>query len=345
MSPRVLITGTTGYIGGHVLGPLVKKHPEYQIVNFVRTEEQAAIIESAFPTVETVLGDLDNSRVLESEASKADVILNLASADHIAGALSLIKGISLGNNKNAALIHISGTGIMTDMSTGPGNTAPKVYNDMSPSDIHEILSFDESHIHRDVEAAVIAAAAQYNVKTAIISPPMIHGIGNGPVKRRSIQVPILIENILKRGKAFQILEGENIWNSIHIDDVAAAVITLLEETFKGLESKVAWLPEGYYFVEDAEFQWKDVSIAIAKVAHAKGLLKSDQVEKITVEEASAMHPWALILWGGNSRGSAERLRALGWKSSGKSFAEGLPDMIDAEVGEQEPGQQLTFAQK
>jgi hypothetical protein len=192
-------------------------------------------------------------RSQRSESKDSDVIIDLASADHIAGALSLIKGISMGINKNAALIHISGTGIMTDMSTGPGNAAAKVYRDTSPSDIREIMSFDESHIHRDVEAAIVAAAAQYGVKTAMISPPMIHGVGNGPVKKRSIQVPILIENILKRGKAFQVLEGENIWNSIHIDDVATAVTVLLEEALRGPEGKVAWLPDGYYFVEDAEF--------------------------------------------------------------------------------------------
>jgi nucleoside-diphosphate-sugar epimerase len=167
--------------------------------------------------------------------------------------VSLIKGIALGTNRNAALIHISGTGIMTDMSTGPGNTAPKVYHDMVPADVQEILSFDETHIHRDVEAAVVAAAAKYGVKTAIISPPMIHGVGNGPIKRRSIQVPVLIENILKRGKAFQILEGKNIWNSIHIDDVSTAVIVLTEEALSGSGSKAAWLPEGYYLVEDGEF--------------------------------------------------------------------------------------------
>jgi nucleoside-diphosphate-sugar epimerase len=179
--------------------------------------------------------------------------VDLASADHIAGAVSLVKGIARGTNKDATLIHISGTGIMTDMSTGPGNLAPKVYHDMIPSDIQEILSFDESHIHRDVEAAVIAAAAQHHVKTAIISPPMIHGIGKGPIKKRSIQVPVLIDSILKRGRAFQILEGENMWNSIHIDDVSTAIIVLLEEALKGSKSNAAWLPEGYYFVEDAEF--------------------------------------------------------------------------------------------
>jgi hypothetical protein len=86
-----------------------------------------------------------------------------------------------------------------------------------------------------------------------------------------------------------------------------------------------------------------MSVAIAKAAYAKGLLGSDQVDKITVESAAAMHPWAPILWGGNSRGSAERLKLLGWKSSGKGFLESLPSMIDAEVGKEGLGQKLTFA--
>jgi hypothetical protein len=102
---------------------------------------------------------------------------------------------------------------MTDMSNGAGNESVKVYNDMPAEDIKEILSFDLSHIHRDVEEAIITAANEHGVTAAIISPPMIHGVGHGPVKKRSIQVPILIENILKKGKGFQVLEGNNIWNS------------------------------------------------------------------------------------------------------------------------------------
>lgn len=218
-----------GYIGGHQVAPLQNKHAEYQLVALVRNEDQAALVKAAFPAVETVIGDLDNDQVLQTEASKADVVLSmlwswgslsprtntwvdLASADHVAGAISLIKGIGR-SKKNTKFIHISGTGIMTDMSNGAGNESAKVYNDMSAEDIQEILSFDLSHIHRDVEEAIIAAANEHGVTGAIISPPMIHGVGQGPVKKRSIQVPILIENILKRGKGFQVLEGNNIWNS------------------------------------------------------------------------------------------------------------------------------------
>jgi nucleoside-diphosphate-sugar epimerase len=221
-----------GYIGGHLLAPLQKQHPEYQLVALVRTESQVKIIKAAFPTIETVIGDLDIDQVLQTEAAKADVVLSkyciisksslatnnlvdLASADHVAGVISLIKGMGLSSKKHPRFLHISGTGIMTDMSNGPGNESSKVYHDMSSEDINTILSFDVSHIHRDVEEAVIATAQEHGVTAAIISPPMIHGVGNGPVKKRSIHVPVLIENVLKRGKAFQVLEGKNIWNSTY----------------------------------------------------------------------------------------------------------------------------------
>lgn len=73
-----------GYVGGTVIGPLVKKYPEYQVVSLIRNEEQTTIIKAAFPSVETVVGDLDDSAVLEAEAAKADVVLSryLSSLTH-----------------------------------------------------------------------------------------------------------------------------------------------------------------------------------------------------------------------------------------------------------------------
>jgi hypothetical protein len=111
-----------------------------------------------------------------------------------------------------------------------------------------------------------------------------------------------------------------------------------------LNSYVYLFPLGIHILTRLQ-QWKDISIAIAKIAHAKGLLESDQVDKIIFKEATAMHPWDPILWGRNSRGSRERLKALGWKSNGKDLLESLPDMVDAGVGKQGTGQKLTFTQR
>lgn len=86
-----------------------------------------------------------------------------------------------------------------------------------------------------------------------------------------------------------------------------------------------------------------MSIAVAKIAQEKVLLKSDQVDKLSVEEGTKMHPRAPILWGGNARGTGERLKKLRWRSDGRSLFDSLPQMIDVEVAKQGQGQKLTFA--
>lgn len=133
----------------------------------------------------------------------------MASADHIGVGRSIIEGMSKG--KKGHYIHVSGSGILHDVENGYGNPASKIYSDIA--DILEITSFDSTHVHRDIDAAVIAAGEKFGIPTAILSPVTIYGVGNGPIKTRSLQIPFLTEGIIKRGKAFTVLEGKNIWDS------------------------------------------------------------------------------------------------------------------------------------
>ena len=71
--------------------------------------------------------------------------------------------------------------------------------------------------------------------------------------------------------------------------------------------------------------------AIAKDLHRKGAIKSPEVERMPVAEASKHHPWAGLMWGGNCRSRGERLRSLGWKPTGPSIYESLPSMMDEEI--------------
>lgn len=66
-----------------------------------------------------------------------------------------------------------------------GQPSDKVYHDVT--DLVEITSFPlENHHHRDVDAAVLAAQEIFKILTAVVSPPMIHGVGKGPIKMRSV---------------------------------------------------------------------------------------------------------------------------------------------------------------
>ena len=67
----------TGYIAGDATHALYSEHPEYEYACLVRSKEKGEMIEKAFPNVKIVLGGLDDSEILEQEASKADIVLRM----------------------------------------------------------------------------------------------------------------------------------------------------------------------------------------------------------------------------------------------------------------------------
>lgn len=68
-------TGATGYIGGDTLYALCQAHPDWDYTALVRNEEKADLIKKTFPMVKSVIGDLDNSKLIEEQASKADIVI------------------------------------------------------------------------------------------------------------------------------------------------------------------------------------------------------------------------------------------------------------------------------
>lgn len=65
----------TGYIAGDATHALYNAHPEYEYTALVRTQDKADLVKKAFPKIRTVLGNLDDSDLLEEEAAKADIVL------------------------------------------------------------------------------------------------------------------------------------------------------------------------------------------------------------------------------------------------------------------------------
>lgn len=182
------------------------------------------------------------------------VSADLASSDHVPFVKSALEGLHKRNKAGVKgyLIHTSGTGVLSEFSPlGPGYATSKIYSDIA--NIKEITSLPMTALHRDVDDAVIAGGKDADVPTAIVCPPAILGVGKGPSRKRSIQIPWLTEAILKRGKGFTVGPGENWWDLVHIDDLAEAYIILTDEALKIGESNAAWGEEGYYFVEAGEF--------------------------------------------------------------------------------------------
>ncbi|KAI5783593.1 hypothetical protein EDC01DRAFT_212288 [Geopyxis carbonaria] len=324
-------TGATGFIGGTALNLLVTTHPEYEITALVRDDAKAAALKAKFPSVKTVLGDLDSSAVIEAASAASDIVLNTANCDHVASAESIIAGLS-SRSTPTHLIHTSGTGILPDLQH-PENLGEAIpdserYSDIA--DLHTLTSWDPAgHIHRDVDTVVLAAPASVN--TAIVCPPMIYGAGTGSGNTKSMQVPWLIAAILRAGHGFKVGRGLNRWNSVHVRDLAKVYLALTEAAVAG-GAGADWNADGYYFAENGEFCWGELAQEITKRAAARGLVESDGCVGLTVQELKKHHDFGGLLWGSNSIGKAERARkVLGWTPSEKALLDELDAAIEIEA--------------
>lgn len=128
-----------------------------------------------------------------------------------------------------------------------------MYDDVH--DIGALTSLPDERWHRDIDRIVLsapaAAGASRGIRTAIICPPTIYGVGTGPAKVRSDQLPRLAHAILRNRHAFTVNAGKNIWRNVHVADLADAYVLLTEEALND-GGKAGWDAQGYYFAENGE---------------------------------------------------------------------------------------------
>ncbi|KAF2176796.1 putative nucleoside-diphosphate-sugar epimerase [Zopfia rhizophila CBS 207.26] len=334
---KLFVTGGTGYIGGDALYAVAHAHPELEITVLVRNSGKGTKIASQYPNIRLVYGDLDSTELLTTEASKADVVLHCTNADHEGSAKALIAGLAKKENgKPGYLIHTSGTGILcvADFERKSyGIKNEKVFNDWDG--VKEVTSLPDAAAHRNVDKIVLGAGNEHpgKVFTAIVCPPCIYGPGRGPDNQKSYQAYRMAAATLTRRRGFQVKEGNNLWTMVHVQDLSNVFLRLVEEAIKG-GGEATWGSEGYYFTENGDFVWGDVSRAIAKIAHDKKLIQTADIDNISIEEADKLTGHGSYLWGMNSRARAIRARKLfGWNPTQKSLFDLLPEIVDLEARE------------
>ncbi|KAF2120563.1 hypothetical protein BDV96DRAFT_538759 [Lophiotrema nucula] len=320
MTRKVFITGTTGYIGGEILNVLYNKHPDYQYTALVRTKSKGEQVTKAFPEVKIVLGDLDDSEILEKEAASANIVIHCADAsDHEGAAKAIAKGLASGHSKEKPgyWLHTGGTGILCweDMRHDRlGEHSDNEYNDWTA--VQDLTNFPDDAFHRNVDKIVLEAGAREieSVKTAIVCPPTIYGRGRGPVSTRSRQAYELAKFILTNKYIPIIGGGKARWNNIHVADLADLFVLLTEKAASSDNSSDLWGEKGYFLAENGEHVWADLSRLMGKKAEELGYAKDLKEDALGKDAALKAAGFEAISWGLNSRGKAERARkVLGWK--------------------------------
>ena len=213
---------------------------------------------------------------------------------------------------------------------GEGPSQPP-YDDLE--NVSGLTSLPDQAFHRDVDKLVLAAGSGA-VKTAIVCPPTIYGLGRGPGNKRSRQVYNLARVTLERGQAPQVGKGLTEWDNVNVHDLSDLFVLLVEAAIANkpdMDSKL-WGREGYFLAENGHHVWGELSKKIGEVAYQKGYIKEKGVKPMSPEEAKAVAGFEALSWGLNSKGFAKRARQyLGWKPKGRSLENEIPYIIDGEA--------------
>jgi nucleoside-diphosphate-sugar epimerase len=297
------LTGATGYIGGTIAARLVASGT--RVRGLVRSQESATFL--AGHGIEPVMGGLDDTDLLTREARAADGVVNTASADHAASVRALIDALE-GSGKS--LLHTSGSSVIGDDARGQ-RRSDKVFDEDTPLVVNAM-----KQPRRNIDLMVLGAAAR-GVRSAVICPSNIYGIGRG-LKPDSVQIPFLAANAREQGVVQIVGAGLNVWSNVHLDDVVDLYLLALAKAPAG----------AFYFAENGEASFAEIGAAIARRLGLPG------VESLPPEVAAQR--WgeakAYFSLGSNSRVRATRARReLGWSPRHSSVLDWIAHELPIEA--------------
>jgi len=289
---KIFITGASGYIGGTVADSLVKAG--HQVTGLARNEASAEKLRKH--GMAAVRGELGSHGVVRGAARAAEAVINCANADDPFVTAAILEGLA-GSGK--ILLHTSGTSIVGDKVVG--ELSPRVVNEDTPYE-----PMPEKIQRVAIQRTVLAAAAQ-GVRSAVLCPPLIYGGGRG-ANPESIQVPTLIRQAVKSGIPRYVGAGENVWSTLHIEDLCQAYLRALEAAPAG----------SFFYLENGETSFKLIAESIGRLLGGKAAQGWSLDEAIS--QWGPMAVWFSL--GGNSRVSADKARRmLGWKPKGAGLFE------------------------
>src|SRR5262245_40109158 len=173
---KIFITGASGYIGGSVAAALMALG--HQVSGLARSDEAAAAL--AKLGIRPGSRPLEHADVLGKAACDADVTVNAANAGHRAAAETIIKALT---DSGKTFLHTDGSSIVGTRACG--ELVEKVFDEDTP-----IMPTPQRAPRVEIDKMVRSAAGS-GVRSIVIAPSLIYGLGHG-LNWQSIKVPWLL---------------------------------------------------------------------------------------------------------------------------------------------------------
>jgi nucleoside-diphosphate-sugar epimerase len=245
---RIFVAGGTGHSGSHIIPELIAAG--HEVTGLARSDESAAALRALGAVVR--LGDLQDLEGLKEAAAESDGVIHVAHRQDLlpSGGMDAVAAaeipIMLAYGEALAA---TGKPLVVAGSIGsPGQLGrPSTEHDpaVDVSDAHR----GTLRVRNDVETTVIGLAEQ-GVRSSVVR---IANIAHGTTDRAGF-LPMLIALARERGFAGYPGDGTNVWNAVHIRDLAVVFRLALEQA-----------PAGTYWhaVEDGGIPLRTLAEAIA----------------------------------------------------------------------------------
>ncbi|OTA58351.1 NAD dependent epimerase/dehydratase family protein [Hypoxylon sp. EC38] len=330
-SPKILLTGATGYIGGTVLTYLLNSSsPALKATTIsclVRGADRATKLTAAYGSrVNPILyKDLDDIDATVAAASQHDIVVSTTNGFHAASAQALIRGLAQRRAKTGRdvwMIHTSGTSNLGDRPISKKWVEPERREfDDAKDDIYgyekEREEKERPYAQRTTELGVVDTGLELGVKTLVIMSPTIFGFGTGLFNKLSIQLPTLVRAFLRNKRAVVLDDGKRMWDHVHVEDLAELYLLIVKRI---LEQGGEGLPtgkKGIIFSSNGRHSWLEVSQGIADACYEEGQLADRQVQSVGIQEMAKLSVWeediAELSVGSDSKTIPSVARSLGWK--------------------------------
>jgi nucleoside-diphosphate-sugar epimerase len=212
---ELFITGGTGYIGQAVARKAIGLG--HRVTALVREERSAAASALARLGVKLHAGDLRDPQSFAATAGAADGVVHAASTnDASAGAADEAAAAAVLSHlrPGAAFVYTSGTWVY-------GNTEGEPATEASALNPTPLVAWRPA-----VEQRVRTLAASRSIAAVILRPAMVHGHGGGIFG-------MLAGMARQNGSVRVVGDGRNGWPAVHVDDLATAYLSAVEQAAAG----------------------------------------------------------------------------------------------------------------
>ena len=265
-SKSILVTGGAGFIGSYIVKRLIKKYPNYQVLNLdsLTYASNLSNLKSCelFSNYKFLEGDIRDFKFLQElfTSNNFDIIIHLAAESHVdnsiknpfpfaltnvQGTLNLLESARIQWGKNIEdklFYHVSTDEVFGTLGVEGKFTEMSAYDPRSPYSASKAAS---DHLVR-------AYYHTYNL------PIILSNCSNnyGPAQHFEKLIPLMIQNIIKKKPLPVYGEGKNIRDWLYVEDHVEAIDLILHKGKIG---------ESYLIGGDNEKRNIDVVLKLIKI--------------------------------------------------------------------------------